>query len=718
MHASDHPADERAAEALRDRRRAGLEAVAVGGLIATVVFTAIVGVWGFARQSLETHYRAQLTALAQAAALQVNPELHRSLRSGGEDKALEYLWTIEPLRRMQAGVPGIRFVHTLALDGDQVRVILDAAEDFDQDDDSAVDQSQFSDVGAKRQRAMLKALGWQGAAPEAGATDGPFTDGRGAFMTGYAPFFDGSGHLEGVVAVDFDAVDYIDHLAEGRQRMVRGLLPAALLVLLLTYGMFVIRWRALGASREVAQGADVALLAARQDKLTGLANRTAFVERLQLMVTGTGAGTGKSFAVLFLDFDHFKHVNDTLGHDAGDELLRQIAIRLRKALATETATGRAGVDHLAARFGGDEFVILLDDVRDAAEARAAADRLIVALAPFYTLRGVEVTSTASIGIALSGVAGDDAESLLHNADVAMYEAKHSGRGCYVMFDEVMRSRITRVLELERSLMKAIGTPQLRLAYQPIVELDSGRMVAVEALLRWDHPTLGEVPPADFLPMAEETGLIVPLGDWVMQEACRQLAEWQRLDPVRAPETVSVNLSGGELALGMRLVERVRGALERAQLAARSLQLEVAEGDMVRDRVAATALMQQLRVVGVRLAMDEFGTGPASLSALRAYQFDSVKVARSFVHGLASSRDVMALAHATLTLVENLGMSSVAQGVEEPAQLAILQSLGCRYAQGRLLGAPLEADKVLDATTTSRIEDPNLADSLLSSASAA
>jgi EAL domain-containing protein (putative c-di-GMP-specific phosphodiesterase class I) len=291
--------------------------------------------------------------------------------------------------------------------------------------------------------------------------------------------------------------------------------------------------------------------------------------------------------------------------------------------------------------------------------------------------------------------------------VAMYEAKKSGRGCCVEFDATMRARITRRVLLESSLMTAIGTPQVSLAYQPIVELESGRMVAVEALLRWRHPELGEVEPAEFVPLAEETGLIVPLGAWVMREACQQLAAWQRQDPQSAPALISVNLSRAELALGSRLVERIRDALLESGLAPQCLQIEIAEREVVRNPGVVVEILQDLRQLGVRLSMDEFGTGTSSLSCLRGFPFDTVKIDRSFTRGLASNRDVMALIHATLTLVENLGMASVAEGIEDTAQLAILQSLGCRFAQGRLFSQPLAGAELLDgwnASCRTELED--------------
>jgi EAL domain-containing protein (putative c-di-GMP-specific phosphodiesterase class I) len=260
----------------------------------------------------------------------------------------------------------------------------------------------------------------------------------------------------------------------------------------------------------------------------------------------------------------------------------------------------------------------------------------------------------------------------------------------------MHVRLTRHMTIENSLRKALGTTQLSLVYQPIVALDSGTMVSAEALVRWVHPTLGPISPVEFIPIAEDSRLIVPLGEWVLQEACRTLAEWRRTDPARAPQTVSVNVSRAELALGKQLLERIRGTLERTGLPPQCLQLEVTEREVMQDPDACHDLMHQLRGIGVRLAMDDFGTGTSSLGCLRDYPFDIVKIDRSFVSKLPSSPDVLAVIHATITLVENLGMSSVAEGVEEASQVAILQSLGCRYAQGYFLSRPVAADQLLAA----------------------
>jgi EAL domain-containing protein (putative c-di-GMP-specific phosphodiesterase class I) len=281
----------------------------------------------------------------------------------------------------------------------------------------------------------------------------------------------------------------------------------------------------------------------------------------------------------------------------------------------------------------------------------------------------------------------------------MYEAKRAGRGCAVLFNEAMHTQLERKLVIESSLRQALGTSQLSLVYQPIVDLDSGHRSSVEALVRWKHPALGAIPPGEFVPIAEECGLIVPLGEWVMRESCAALARWQRLDPQRAPRVVSVNVSRAELAQGPRLLKCVRAALEAAHLPPQSLQLEVTEREVMRDPEASLALMHELRAFGVRLAMDDFGTGTSSLGCLSEYPFDVIKVDRSFISGLAASPDRLAVMHATITLVENLGKSSVGEGVETAEQLAILQSLGCHYAQGHFLGRPMVESDVVVADRT-------------------
>jgi diguanylate cyclase (GGDEF)-like protein/PAS domain S-box-containing protein len=450
------------------------------------------------------------------------------------------------------------------------------------------------------------------------------------------------------------------------------------------------------AERELA-------VAASRDRLTGLANRACFVEQLQQAQDRVRSGAQRLFAVLFLDFDRFKVVNDAMGHHAGDELLVQIAERLRKSLRGADAGHALDSRNLVARFGGDEFLVLVNDLEQPQDATRIADRLLQSLSRSYNIQGRDVHSSASIGIVTSDSCNEGPDTIIRNADVAMYEAKRAGRACSITFSESMHTRLSRRLLLETSLRKAIGSDELSLVYQPIFELETGRRTSVEALVRWTHPALGQISPSEFVPMAEESDLIVILGQWVMREACAALARWQKLDPDAAPRLVSVNVSRAELALGDRLLDTIRESLDAAGLQPQNLQLEVTEREVARDPQGSLALMQQLRGMGVRLAMDDFGTGTSSLGYLREYPFDVIKIDQSFVNDLDAGPDTLAVIHATITLVENLGKCSVAEGIETGEQLAILQSLGCQYAQGYLLGRPVpEAQIVKAASAATRL----------------
>ena len=435
-------------------------------------------------------------------------------------------------------------------------------------------------------------------------------------------------------------------------------------------------------------------LAANQDRLTGLANRNLLLRELHTLVERAQAHSGAPFAVMFLDFDRFKLVNDTLGHDAGDELLCGIADRLRSVAQAGAANGTA--PWLAARLGGDEFVVLVPGVADEASACRVAQQLQAVLAAPYSLRQQPIHSSASIGIAHWQDDGASAEAMLRDADIAMYEAKRRGRGNFVVYDQAMRARLTRAMQLEGELRLAVERQQLQMVYQPIVDLETGLMSAVEALLRWTHPTLGAVPPAEFIPLAEESGQIVELGEWVLHHACQQWADWQRQHGAAGPAMVSVNLSRVQLAVGQRLFAAVQAALAAANMPPAALQLEITEREVMKDPAAARALMQALAGLGVRLAMDDFGTGTSSLACLRDYPFHTIKIHRSFVTGLSQDPHVLAVAHATVSVIENLGMASVAEGIEDPSELATLQALGCRYGQGLWFSPAVPADQVLGA----------------------
>jgi len=413
---------------------------------------------------------------------------------------------------------------------------------------------------------------------------------------------------------------------------------------------------------------------ALHDSLTELPNRALFGDRLQHALA-RGRRPGTTVAVLLIDLDGFRDVNDSLGHDAGDELLRVAGRRLHGA-------ARAG--DTVARLGGDEFGVLLEDT-DATSAVRMAEVLLEALVPPVTLRGRDLTSTASIGIAVA--AGDDADTLLRNADMAMYAAKRQGRARSAIFEPAMHATMVERLDLAADLGRAVQQNHLHVCYQPEIHLRSGRIVGLEALVRWRHPTRGEVPPGEFIPLAEETGMILPIGRWVLREACRQAKVWQQRWPATPPLAIAVNLSARQLQ-HPGIVDEVDAALAAVDLDPHSLVLEITETAVMEQLDTAITILTELRRLGVRLALDDFGTGYSSLSYLQRLPVDVLKLDRAFVSGVAGSTEESALARAIVKLGQTLGLETVAEGVETAEQLAALRELGCQLGQGYHFARPL------------------------------
>jgi diguanylate cyclase (GGDEF)-like protein len=413
---------------------------------------------------------------------------------------------------------------------------------------------------------------------------------------------------------------------------------------------------------------------AAHDPLTGLANRRRFVDRLETVLA---ANPGGRLSVLFLDLDDFKTVNDTAGHTVGDQLLAVVGARLR---------GHLRDGDLAARLGGDEFGILLDG-SDVPAAMVVAQRLLAAMAEPVALDGHTTTIRTSIGIVDGSRPGAKGPELLRDADIAMYAAKASGKGRAAVYAPEMRATVIDRLQLEADLRAAIRQRQLLLEYEPILELDGGRLRAAEALVRWEHPTRGPLQPDAFIPLAEETGLIVDIGRWVIRAACRQLARWrERLEPGMV---MSVNLSARQLA-DAGLVGDVRAALEANRLPAEALVVEVTESALLMDGDDALANLVALRAMGIRVAIDDFGTGYSSLSYLGRLPVDILKVDRAFVSRLDSEEEARPLAAVVVRLGETLGLETIAEGIETPQQLAALRRLGCALGQGFLFARPATA----------------------------
>lgn len=430
--------------------------------------------------------------------------------------------------------------------------------------------------------------------------------------------------------------------------------------------------------------------AARRDPLTLMPNRSVVLERVQRAIEHRRRHPGYGFAVLFLDVDRFKQVNDTLGHAAGDELLCQVAVRVEETLRPGDAVARVESQlRTAARIGGDEFVIVLEGIRHLDEACTVAERLLQALARPYRVGSHPVHVSASIGIVAAEQAGEDAGAVLRDCDTAMYEAKRAGRARWAVFDASMHERLRAAVELEGELREALARNALDVAYQPLVDLRSRRLVGVEALARWRHAERGDIPPLQFIPLAEECGLIDALGAQVLAKACAQFARWRGQWGGRAPALLAVNLSRAQLQ-APGLVPEVQAMLRVSGMRPEELQLEVTESFAAQD-LQVQATLRELKAAGVRLALDDFGTGYSSLACLDQLPVDTVKIDRTFV---AHAREVeyhRVLVTATVRVARTLGMTTVAEGIETEDQAALMAELACDRGQGWLFGRPMRAE---------------------------
>jgi len=423
------------------------------------------------------------------------------------------------------------------------------------------------------------------------------------------------------------------------------------------------------------------------DAVTGLPNRTFFMARLEDAIA-LAQQQNYLFAVLFLDLDRFKVINDSLGHLIGDRLLMATAQKLKSCVSSEDTV---------ARFGGDEFAILLENVRHQ-DVVLVAERIKAELASPFNLDGQEVVTTATIGIALSVTGYDQAEDLLRNADTAMYQAKAQGKARHEVFNPSMYTCAVTLMQLETDLRRALQRQEFQLYYQPIMSLKTNKLAGFEALVRWQHPERGLVSPAEFIPLAEETGLIVPLGLWVIQEACRQMHVWQQQFPVPSaqshgsilPLAISVNISARQFSQ-VGLTQEIQKILAEFELDASNLKLEITESVLMQNAEVANKMLQHLKTLGVQLSIDDFGTGYSSLSYLHRFPIGMLKVDRSFINRMDTDKESIEIIWTIITLAHNLGMKVVAEGVETVGQLAKLKALQCEYGQGYFFSRPLNSD---------------------------
>jgi diguanylate cyclase (GGDEF)-like protein len=499
----------------------------------------------------------------------------------------------------------------------------------------------------------------------------------------YIPVRTGAGApVEAVFEVYSDVTNLVDKLEKTQWQIVASVL--GVLALLYAFLFLIVRRadRIINAETEVERRANEERLRhqAYHDSLTGLPNRTSLIERVGEAIK-RGRRNGETFAVLFLDLDSFKDINDSLGHSVGDLMLQAVAERLQPALREQDTV---------ARLGGDEFVVTLLLLKRTEHAAVVAEKLLVAVSGTpYSIEGRELSITASIGISVFPDDGKDVNELIKNADAALYHAKKMGRNNFQFYAQDIGARAFAILSMEHSLRRALERGEFLLHFQPQMDLGSGTTVGAEALIRWEHPEMGMVSPAEFIPIAEERGLIVAIGDWVLNEACRQNREWQQAGLAAIP--VGVNLSALQFR-DKNLIDKIAAALHKTGLSAAFLEIELTESAVMQDSESAIATMRAMKEMGLHLSIDDFGTGYSSLNYLKRFPLDKLKIDRSFVRGLPHDADDAAIANAVLGMARALRLKVIAEGVESGQQAEFLRQHGCDEIQGYYFGRPMPAEQ--------------------------
>jgi diguanylate cyclase (GGDEF)-like protein len=423
---------------------------------------------------------------------------------------------------------------------------------------------------------------------------------------------------------------------------------------------------------------------ALHDALTGLPNRVLFMERVDQALKHSKRHKDNCFAVLFIDLDRFKIVNDSLGHAMGDQLLIVVAHILEDCLRTTDTV---------ARLSGDEFTILLEDIEDLSGATKIAERILERLAQSITLNDHTVFISASIGIVFSSTGYEQAADLLRDADIAMYRAKELGKARYAIFDQEMYSKTLKLLQMENDLRLALDRREFLLAFQPIISLPTERLIGFEALLRWHHPELGSISPAEFIPVAEDTGLIIPIGEWVIYEACRQLRIWQQQFPQANALKLSINLAGQQIK-SPNFIQRLEQILAETGMDGRCLRLEITETMLMDQGEETIQILSEIRALNIQLSLDDFGKGYSSLSYLHRFPINTIKIDQSFVSQMSTEDENFEIVRTITTLAHTLGMDVVAEGVETAHQLAQLKTLGCEFGQGYFFSKPLDVSAAM------------------------